>query len=530
MWYQFFLENLHFGLNIIAALVFFAVFWLYFDAWLEKKTLKDTLRVVGYFLLSLSFIVSAIQVESGIVSLSIVPANLYFALLFATRFFGYIFLIAGLLLDPLQKKPNERILHDGILIPLGISLPFFAFTTFSYPVLAALCGFLYLRRATIGLENHLKHVSLAFFILAFAELLSLGLFLQNTDNPALFALVAPFGMVSLLQRIALFASIFVLRQWVFGYLLKRFQSQLFIILTTSVVTVFIIITVAFTALLLKNLENDAISHLQTDVNILQYSIDSKKAETLSDAQVASQNQEIIKAVDSSDKKTLATLTTSILLTKKETTLIILSKDGVVLARGDDPQKIGDSLSDDTLVKKALSGESVSTVVTKDGVVVPTVSIRSAAPIKSSDVIGAVIIGTDIDNAFVDGVKNATGLDTSVYGDNIRSATTFVSNDGKSRLIGIKEETSQVKNRVLGGGKAYVGSVNILNTPFIAAFAPIKDIDSVTVGMLFVGKEQSELLATAGHSIELTFLVTVILLVLSIFPAYLTSRYISRQLN
>ena len=404
-------------------------------------------------------------------------------------------------------------------------------TAFAYPILASLTGFLYLRRSTVGLEDHLKPVGPTFFVLSLAELLSLGFLLQNTNNSTIYFIVSPFGPLWIAQLGVLIISLLVLQKWVVGYLLKRFQSQLFMVFVGMIVGIFLVTTVAFTTLLLKNLETDALSHLETDVNILQYSIDSKKAEALSDAQVVAQNSDVIKAITENDKKTLKSIASSILLSKKQSVLTIVSNEGVVLARGDDPDKTGDSLSGDALVKKAVNGESVSTTVTRDGVVAPTVSIRSGVPIKSgNETIGAVMVGTDIDNAFVDGVKSATKLDASIYADNIRSATTFVSPDGKSRWIGIKEENPQIKSTVISKGKLFVGHVNILNISYLAAFSPLKDIDNVTVGMLFVGREQSSLLQAAGKSIELTFLVSTVLLILSIFPAFLIARSIANQIK
>ena len=39
--YQFFGQNLHFITGLFTALVFFAVFWLYFDGWLNRRLRKD---------------------------------------------------------------------------------------------------------------------------------------------------------------------------------------------------------------------------------------------------------------------------------------------------------------------------------------------------------------------------------------------------------------------------------------------------------------------------------------------------------
>ena len=132
--------------------------------------------------------------------------------------------------------------------------------------------------------------------------------------------------------------------------------------------------------------------------------------------------------------------------------------------------------------------------------------------------------------WVDGVKNATGLEASLYADNVLSATTLLSSNGKARPLGVKEENGSVKDEVLIKGQPYVGGLSILNVAYFVADLPIKDVDNSIVGMFSVGRRQSSLLLAAGHSIELTFLVTVILLILSIFPVLLISRYLTRQLK
>jgi hypothetical protein len=526
---QFLLQNAHFALNLFAALVFFSAAWLYFDAWGVKKEFKETLKVAGLFILSLSFVAHATHIEQTILANPIFGSNGLNFVSLILRILGYGLLSAGLLIDPLQKRPGEE-KHKtttGAYAIWGIN-SFFAILS---PILAGLTGLLYLKRATIGLENHLKPVALSFFILSIHELLSLATYFQNTNNLTLFNLVAPFAPLWIIQHLFLLAAIILLGRWVFAYLLKRLQTQLFMIFTSLTLVIFLLTTVSFTYLLLKNLENDALAHLTTDVNILAYSIDSKKNEILSDAQVAADNPTLKKAINDNDRKALREIASSLLLSKKESFLVITASNGSVLMRGDDPDRFGDSISADSLFKKAANGESASSVVTRDGVLAPTVSLRAGVPIKDNEtIIGTVILGTDIDNTYVDDVKRATKLDASVYGGNKRSATTFISADEKSRWVGITEENATIKKTVLVDGKPFVGTSNILNTPYLSAFLPLKDADNVPVGMLFVGREKLEILQTAGKSIELTFLVSAILLVLCIIPAFLISKFIAGQIR
>lgn len=532
MWLQFFLENTHFALNLFVTLVFFAVFWLYFDAWTERKMPRETPKILGFLLLSISFVIHATSFETSVITTSIFTNNLTEVLVSLTRIPGYILIIFGLILDPLQPQPKIK----NVPLPIAFALPptlisFFYPLPIFFPILASAIAFLYLRRATIGLENHLKKVALSFLILSISELLALGYLLRGTANIEVFKLVAPFGPLWAVQHLVLVAGVLLLGKWVSAYLFKRLQTQLFMIFTSTVLGIFLLTTVTFTGLLLKNLQDETLQKLETDVKVLNFAIESKKAENLSDAQVVAQNPSVISAISEGSKSQLNDITQKFLLTKKESSLIIVGDSGQVLARGEDRNRKGDSLSADPLVKNALLGKTAFSAVSADGPLAPIVSLRSASPIKDGDkIVGAVITGSDIDNAFVDGIKNATGLATSIYGDNILSATSLTGAGGKSRPIGIKEENSPVKTAVLTNGQSYTGTVEILNTPYFASYLPIKDIDNTPVGMLFVGRAQVGVLEAAGRSIELTFITTVILLALSIIPAFLISKFISGQVR
>jgi methyl-accepting chemotaxis protein len=127
------------------------------------------------------------------------------------------------------------------------------------------------------------------------------------------------------------------------------------------------------------------------------------------------------------------------------------------------------------------------------------------------------------------MKKTTGLDASVYGGAVVSATTFVSPDGITRIIGMEEDHSSVKKTVLQNGELFAGTLPMRGIQYTSAFLPLKDVDQNAVGMLFVGRPQSAILQAAGSSIQYTFLITAILLVLSVFPAYYISKYIAYQL-
>jgi hypothetical protein len=528
---QFILVNGHFTIKLLAALVCFAVAWLYYDAWSGRRDTREGTKALGFLLLCLSFVVQSTKIEQSLLETSLMGAQIANILVAVFKISAYLVLIIGQVIDPLQPLPEYRVRELVKAALIFGSIPPGQLLTFSYPILAVVTAFMYLRRATAGLEHHLKPISWSLFILSASEVLSLTSVFRRTDNIFISNLVAPYGPLWLLENALVVVFFLVLGKWIWGYLIRRLETQLLMIFTTTTLGIFLVTTMFFTTASLNNLKEGTIENLKINVNVLSYSIESKRAEALSDAQVIAQNPTVLSAVLEKDRIRLTEITTSILLAKKQTFLVVVAETGKILVRADDPEKVGGSLSDDPLVRRALESEEVTGVVTKEGVMAPQVSVRAATPIKGAEgIIGAVVVGTAIDNAFLDGLKSATGLEASVYADNIRSATTFIAPDGKSRWVGIKEETEEVKKKVLVEGELYTGSVNILNIPYLTAFIPLEDVSANPVGMLFVGTPQVTLFQAASRSIELTFLVTAGLLVLSVIPAYFVSRYIIEQIH
>jgi len=528
---QFLLVNFHFTASLFAALITFAISWLYLDAWRDKKGPKQATFFFGFFFLSLSFVAQSVIIDQPLFETTLLGSSAALVIKTIFRFTGYITLITGQVLIPLQKRPTHKRGGSGAAILPFLVAPAIDFAPFFLPLLAAAAGLLYFRRATTGLERQLKPVSLGLFMLAFSELLGVAISFRNTQNITLYNLVAPFSFVWIAERVILIIAIYTLGRWVWWYLLKRLETQFFMILNTSILIIFLVITVSFSLATLNHIRADALEGLRSNAKVLAYTIDIKKAVVLADAQATAQIPEVIDAVVNSSRNTLANNLTTTLLAKELTKLTAVSDTGQVILRAHDIEYFGDSFSNDPLIQLALAGRETSSVDIIEETITPVVAVRASIPVwKGDQVVGAILMRSDIDNAFVDGVKEATGLDVSVYADNIRSATTFIAPNGKDRFVGIEEEDEKVKEKVLIEGQTFEGVVDILSVPYLAVFTPLKTFDGNPVGMLFAGRPQTSILQAAGRSIELTFIISAVLLVLSVVPAYKISRYISNQIN
>lgn len=529
MWTQFFLENIHFAINFFAALVFFAIFWLYWDAWRQTPLRRDFFRLIGFLLLAVSFVIEASQIEAVLLPAGLNNSGVITALLMGTRILGYLLVLIGMILDPLPKHPD--IPTNGLSAGIAVSSVPFMFLYFLFPLGAVSVAFMYLRRATLGLERHMRTAAIGYFLLSISHLFGLAVLFQNSSNSMLNFFVAPFGIFWVIENIFAVAGVYMLGCWVWQYLLTRVKTQFFLVFTSVSLVVFIVTITLFTGLLLSNMQTATLNQLASDNKIMNLALDSKKAELSAYAKTIAENSQLISALKSNDGSVLGAIAEKGVINWKISSLLVLDPSGKVVARGENNQKIGDSLSNNGLVKRALAGQERMSLAVVAGPVAPMVFVRSAEPVLDGNkIIGVVMTSMLIDNAFVDGIKQATGLETAIYGDNILSASTILSTDGKSRWVGIKETNKIITEKVLKQGELVVMSKRMVNSPYLASFAPLRDADNVVIGMVFVGKPEISILAAAGQSLSYTFMITALLIVFSLLPAYLLARHFAYQLR
>ncbi len=512
---QLFFTNIDFAIKIFAALVLFATGWLHWGSWsLEKKDKLLLARSIGFFLLCFVSVWKASTIETEI-------------LIFSSQ----ILKISGLVLI-LVSLLNEPVLHPPIKETALISLVFVSqiFIPLS-GMLYLIIGLTYLKKSTSGYEKQIKPLFFAFLFLALAEITDISFLAKNLQTVFWSNLLANYGPIWIISQISKLIGFVILGIWTWGYLRFRAQAQLFITFVTITLFIFTITTFSFTFILSGNLENNALDHLKTDVKTLQYGVDRLQSEALADAKTISENSTIKEAIRNNDSEKLFNTTVDFMLSQNTSFLEVTDNSGKVIMRASDNEKIGDSLISDITVKSALDNKPIATVALIENVVAPEVQIRASQPISDNgSIIGVVVTGFNIDSAFVDGIKSITGLDTSVYSGNIRSATTFVSPDGKSRSIGTKENDSKILSTVLQNDEVYIGPNEILNQPFLTAYSPLKTADDKVVGMLFVGRLQTEIVNISERSIQLTFLGSTILMILSTLPAYFLARRIKENIK
>ncbi len=509
---QLLFANLHFTISVIGVLVFLATALLYFDSW-KVSTKKKTplLRSIGFFFLAGSAALHATSLD--------LPSLLFSLQLM--KIMGLGFILISLAKEPVLHKP----VHNIILVPLPFALLQSSLMPLS-AVLYLLIALTYFRKASEGLERQLRPAGFAFILLAINELMNISFFWKDTPVVYLSQLLAEYGIISITSHLLELTGLIILGIWTWGYIRFRLQIQLFTATIAMSFMIFVITTFFFTFLLLRNIEDNTLSSLKVDVNVMHYALERLQAEALADARSIAQDTGVKDAINKNDDESLYQKTSSIMLSQNTSFLQIVSPTGEVIMRAEDRDSVGDNQKDDAVVKSAMGGKQLATVIKRDGTLAPLVQVKAAVPIPGGS--GVVVTGFSVDNAFVDGVKDITELDVAVFGNDTRAATTFVAADSKSRFVGTKETNEKILQTVLRDKKNFAGTAQILNQPYYTVYSPIKTLDDKVIGMLFVGKLQTTLIDTAKKSIELTFLGSILLMILSVVPAYFLAKYMQEH--
>lgn len=562
-WTTFWLTNIHFAIELFGTLTFLIVAYVLFRTWISNKQIKITLRIFGFALLALHF-----MVHSG-VSLSgwdVISSWLTF-----TKFFALLFIAISFFIDPVQVPPSTgSSVQEGseqtgqipqakpepvsptpqgtglssisaFLIPalsIGLAIINLIISTFTFltPVLSitlavinlivlgAITARVYLKYIK-GLEKDLKNLFWGFVFLFLAELVSSLALFKGTSYILISKLIVDFGPVWITSHILQFVGFIFIAIYAWGYLRFKLFSQVVGAFIMASLFIFVTVTFIYTSLLVGTMQRNSLASLRINLQTFEYAIDRLKEQTLATSSVIASNEAIRGTLAAGDNQRLSSLVQEQMISSGVDFLVVVDTNGRVLARGENPEAVSDVLSANTVVVAALAGRQETNIATKEWINAPQVLIEAGAPINAS---GAVYTGYIIDNAFVDGVKEATGLDVTVFAGDVKSATTLTGSDGVSRLVGVKEASGEIKKNVLGRGELFLGLAKVFHREYLSAYGPLKDSGGNILGMLYVGYPSVVLFEAAQSSLSTTFFVTTIMAILSFIPAYFLAKFIEEH--
>ncbi len=385
---------------------------------------------------------------------------------------------------------------------------------------------------TKGIQSEWKYFYRGFLWITMGLALSLTSFWQNSPNVLLAQLLAPFHAIWILENIIKLIGAALLGMWAWGFIRFRLFPQVLSSFVAFTFIIFMSTTIIYTGFLLKRIQDDAIVSMEANIKTVDFALSKIKDSAILAARIASINPQLREAVRRGDQDALFQNLNTLVFENETDFMLVVNTGGEILMRAEDRDRFGDSIAEDPVVWRALDGKAVVTTVANPGLTIPTVSIRAASPIIDTseagdlEIIGAVITGFLLDTAFVDGMKQITDLEITVFADDIRSATTLVIPESQFRLIGTRELDQKIIDTVLKKGETYTGTAMVYNQSYLSAYIPIKDIEETEIGMFFTGRSHASILNAASETMRLTFVVSIFLMLIALFLLWWVARFIA----
>lgn len=158
--------------------------------------------------------------------------------------------------------------------------------------------------------------------------------------------------------------------------------------------------------------------------------------------------------------------------------------------------------------------------------VPLCSVHMT-PIHNAEgqIVGACILGFDLSSSeYMDGIKEQTNCDVTLFAGDERYNTTVINPDG-SRAVGTKMSGS-VKKEVIELGKTYRGKADILGSRYFVTYEPIVDLNNNICGAIFAGQPTKESDRTFMFVVLIGVVIAVAIIILSfIGVAYFIKRIV-----
>jgi methyl-accepting chemotaxis protein len=256
-------------------------------------------------------------------------------------------------------------------------------------------------------------------------------------------------------------------------------------------------------------------------------IERRKQDALTTGALLASYPGFAAAVSANDTAAVLNLMTPLVKDAKFDFMTVTNASGIVVARVHEPQKSGDSVTNQANVVSALKGTAAAFV--EPGTVVK-LSARAGIPIKNAAgaVVGVASVGYNLDQMdLVDRVKKLFGADFTVFLGDVRISTTIEQN-GK-RAVGTQLD-SAIAKILLSDGKAYHGKATILGQSYLTAYMPLVGPAGKPIGVLFAGQSFKAAEDAMARTQMLIGGISLILLVISLIVMFYVVRRITRPLG
>lgn len=351
------------------------------------------------------------------------------------------------------------------------------------------------------------------------------------------------------------------------------KTKLLIGMTVLILMTGLITSVIGTYLISRGVINQVQDRVRNDLNAAREVLNSRLREIEGAIYLSSIRNNVKDAVKRKDRKKIEEYLKEIKRLTGIEMLDVVDGDGRVIFRFSNPSVYGDSPADDKLIKKVLkTGQSLAgtAAVAREDLIKEGTDLAERAHIRfintpkakkrneteetsglvleaavpiingNNEVVG-IICGRDLinrDYRLVDKIKSIVYQGETYEGMDMGTATIFqkdlristnVMTDSGERAIGTRV-SAEVCDKVLGEGKRWVDRAFVVNSWYITAYEPIKDIDEKIIGMLYVGLLEKKFVDIRTRTLFVFFAVTLLGMIAVMAASSFFADRITRPIN
>ena len=261
---------------------------------------------------------------------------------------------------------------------------------------------------------------------------------------------------------------------------------------------------------------------------LEYIIEQKKNTAVNSVKWFENSDVLLKAINEKNRSDIIKFGKQAMSDFGLDYLVVTDLRGNVIAREDEPNNFGDSITNEVNIQKALKGEVSVGIEQGTG---GKLSILAGCPIedKKGQIVGAVSTGYILADKFVEDVNKTLSCDITIFNGSERVATTL--KDNEKKLTGTKLNDSEIQENVLNKGQSTSKVMFIYGNYYYSMYSPLFDVNNEIIGMSFIGVPanivQSLVMKLTIYQLLISFITVLIsLLVLS----FILKKYVSVPLN
>lgn len=289
------------------------------------------------------------------------------------------------------------------------------------------------------------------------------------------------------------------------------------VFTLVCLSLLMLVAVVASVMTTRGIRAEAYKRLDNDVAVTSHTFEYFAQDALLSAQMVASNPRVAHFAAEKGQFDRATVGEILDLLPRKQLVRIYDADGHLLAKsGPD----GSSPQSEAGISLALADQPVTGVepTGNDGL-----AVRGIAPVHlDGQVVGAVMVGTMLDQAFVDQMKHITGLEVGIAGGNSRN-TRWLTHTLPGGSLAFP---MGVVSRLRASGQVIKDHASLGGRDYLAAFAPLFGDYGEYVGVLFIGEPQAPLRSLVGRAQMLIFVLVLIGAVIVTAIATLLSRTIT----